>query len=446
MRKTTLVSLAVLALASSTAGAAPVLKDGFDAQVRPLIEGQWVTGLVIGVIGQSGKELVYGYGRVALDGPARAPDGDTLFEIGSASKVFTSLMLADLVERKRVSLDDPIAKWLPPTVKVPSWSGHAITLAHLSTHTSGLPRLPLNLAPKDPGNPYADYTVEQLYAFLSSYTLTREPGTVTEYSNLGAGLLGHLVALIDKSTYEALLTERIAKPLKMTSTRITLTAADRARFAEPHDASGAVVPAWDLPVLAGAGAIRSTANDLLRFLRANLGLDPSPLTAAMKLERERRLAWQFRDDGRTIWHNGQTGGFHSYLAFDPEKKIAVVVLANSAAGVVDDLGYQVLRALRGETVQVLDLKPRVRPVFPLTPAQLDAYVGAYELRPGFVLDVRRVGDHLVVQATGQPTFPMFAESATHFYLRAVPADLDFHDDVLTLRQSGHELSGRRKPR
>src|SRR5581483_3018808 len=247
----------------------------------------------------------------------------------------------------------------------------------------------------------------------------------------------------------------------MASTRLTLSAADRARFAEPHDAGGAAVHEWNFAALAGAGAIRSTANDLLRFVRANLGLVPSPLAAAMKLQRERRhdappldaigLGWHLRDDGRTVWHNGQTAGFHSYVAFDPERKLGVVVLANSAAGVVDELGYQVLRALRGETVRPLELKSRVRPVFPLSEAQLDGYTGTYPLMPGFALDIRRDGDHLVVQATGQPSFPLYAETATHFYLRVVPAELDFRRDPsgaitdLTLHQNGHDLTGPRKP-
>ena len=341
---------------------------------------------------------------------------------------------------------------------MPAHGGKEITLRHLATHTSGLPAIPDNLDPRRADNPYADYTVEQLYAFLSSYPLAREPGATYEYSNLGAGLLGHVVALIHKSTFEAVLTSRIAKPLGMASTRITLSAADRARFAEPHDASGAAVPAWDLPVLAGAGAIRSTVNDLLRFLRYNLGLDASPLAAAMKLQRERRhdappgaagigLGWHLRDDGgHTVWHNGQTGGFHSWLAFDPDRKIAVVVLANSAYATIDELGFQVVRALRGETVSPLELKPRVRPPFALTAAQLDALAGAYELRPGFTVDVRRDGDHLVAQATGQPPFQIFAETATHFYVRTIPLELDFHDDALTLHQGGSELTGRRKPR
>src|SRR2546421_5822242 len=128
-------------------------------------------GMVVGTIGPQGSRI-YSYGKVASDSSA-APDGDTLYEIGSATKVFTSLLLADMVKRGEVRLDDPVAKYLPASVKVPERNGRKITLVDLATHTSGLPRLSNNLKPKDMANPYADYTVEQMYTFLSGYELTR---------------------------------------------------------------------------------------------------------------------------------------------------------------------------------------------------------------------------------------------------------------------------------
>src|SRR5208283_4407870 len=120
----------------------------------------------------------------------RALDGDTVFEIGSITKVFTALLLADMAQRGEVALTDPVSKYLPKGVKMPGRNGHAIMLQDLATHTSGLPRLPSNMKPKDFMNPYADYTPELLYQFLSSYELPRDPGSKWEYSNLGAGLLG----------------------------------------------------------------------------------------------------------------------------------------------------------------------------------------------------------------------------------------------------------------
>src|SRR5207244_1074108 len=139
------------------------------------------------------------------------------------SKAFTAVLLADMVTRGEVKLDDPVSKYLPETVKVPAYQDRVITLLDLTTQTSGLPRLPSNLKPADPGNPYADYDVDRLYAFLNGYTLTRAPGAKYEYSNLGVGLLGHALARRAGKSYEELVTERILKPLKMTRTSITLS-------------------------------------------------------------------------------------------------------------------------------------------------------------------------------------------------------------------------------
>ena len=150
-------------------------------------------------------------------------DGNTVFEMGSISKVFTGALLADMVARGEVKLDDPIAKYLPQTVKVPSRNGRQITLLDLATQSSGLPRLPSNMRPADFSNPYADYSVQQLYEFLSGYSLTRDPGQRYEYSNLGVGLLGHVLALRAGKSYEEILKERILDPLGMNDTRVDAT-------------------------------------------------------------------------------------------------------------------------------------------------------------------------------------------------------------------------------
>jgi CubicO group peptidase (beta-lactamase class C family) len=203
-------------------------------------------------------------------GSARHLDGNTVFEIGSITKTFTTALLADMVQRGEVRLDDPVSKFLPATVHVPSRGGKEITLLDLATQSSGLPRLPNNMHPANMLNPYADYTVQQLYDFLSHYELTRDIGSQFEYSNLGVGLLGHVLALRAEKSYEALLTERILEPLGMHDTRITLTPEMREHLAPGHAGNGTPVPNWDLPTLAGAGALKSTANDMAKFLAANL--------------------------------------------------------------------------------------------------------------------------------------------------------------------------------
>jgi CubicO group peptidase (beta-lactamase class C family) len=358
-----LVLVAVFSLCSRLPGALPG-KDDLDRIVQPYIDGQWCTGLVVGLIDEH-TQRIFSYGAISAQNP-NPPDADTVYEIGSISKGFTGLLLAQMAVAGEVSLDDPVQKHLPSSVTMPSDRDVQITLLHLSTHRSGLPRMPANFLPKDAFNPYADYTVPRMYDFLSSCKLRRKPGESFEYSNLGTGLLGHALALRAGKSYEELLVARICRPLGMTSTRITLDEWMRSRLAEGHDADGKPVGNWDFQALAGAGAIRSTAGDMLRFLSAQLGLGQTPLRAAIKTSQIRRadagagqdiaLGWHISTRTKALWHNGQTGGYHCYAAFIPEKRVGVVVLCNTATGHIDRIGLDAERLLLGEKVDA----PRIR--------------------------------------------------------------------------------------
>ncbi|BAZ16457.1 beta-lactamase [Calothrix sp. NIES-4071] len=309
-------------------------------------------GIVVGLINPQNSKII-NYGKLSQSS-SQAVNGDTIFEIGSVSKVFTTLLLADMVERKQLNLKDPISKLLPKSVTAPTRKGKEITLVDLATHTSGLPRLPNNLKPKDIENPYADYTIEQLYSFLSNYQLPRDIGTKYEYSNLGVGLLGHILSLKTGIDYEKLVVTRIAKPLQMNSTQIQISSEMQPRFATGHNQKLEAVKYWDIPTLAGAGALHSTANDLLKFVAANLGLIKSSLSSAMQLSQQvvykndisnlsMGLGWHImkKDNREIIWHNGGTGGFHSFIGFDKNKRIGVVVLSNSINN-IDDIGLHLL--------------------------------------------------------------------------------------------------------
>ena len=455
------LALAVLAAAPAPAAGdapAPDPRAALDPHARQLVDGEWCAGLVVGLVDADGGTRVLAWGETTRGG-GQAPDGDTVFEIGSATKVFTSLLLADLVARKQVKLDTPVARLLPARVKLPRGK-RAITLLDLATHTSGLPRMPDNFTPADLANPYADYTVDQLHAFLAGATLARQPGEAYEYSNLGAGLLGHALALRAKQPYEALVTERITAPLGMKDTAITLSDGMRARLAQGYDGDGEPARPWDLPTLAGAGALRSTANDLLRFLAVNLGHARPPggaLGRALALAQTPRrdadrpgerigLGWHLHADG-AVWHNGQTGGYHSYLAFHPARRVGVVVLASGGGQAIDDFGAAALAAAAGDEAPVLVLPASVA----VPEKTLATYVGEYELAPGFAIAVTRAGGRLYGQATGQPRFRLFARSPTAFALRVVEAEITFEIDGkgrvtgLVLHQNGMDLPGRRKP-
>ena len=307
-------------------------------------------GVVAGVTGTDGRTVV-GHGRLGADDPTQ-PDGDTVFEIASVTKVFTSTLLADLVVREELGLNAPVQSLLGTAAQMPTRGATKINLGHLATHTSGLPRLPGNFDPADETNPYADYDAERLYEFLSSHELRRDVGVTVEYSNVGYGLLGHALALREGTDYETLVTERILEPLQMEDTAIELTAPLRARLAPGHDERLRPAANWDFTALAGAGALRSTVNDMLTFAEANLGLRESVLRPAMELAHAPRLTdpalgmdlglgWIIAAEGdrRFVWHNGATGGYASFVGFDPGAGEGVVILSNSAAS-VDNLAYR----------------------------------------------------------------------------------------------------------
>lgn len=335
------------------------VKDNIKSRVENAIN----TGIVVGVISSNGITY-YSYGVKSLE-TNDAVDENSVFEIGSISKTFTGILLADMVIKGDLNLDDPLQSLLPNGITAPTKNGEAIKLFQLSNHTSSLPRLPNNMSPANPSNPYADYSEKQLYDFLNSYELTRDIGSKYEYSNYAAGLLGHVLASKRKLTYEELMVEVIAKPLGMENTRVVLTPQMKKNLAMGHR-NGLEVENWDSPTLTGAGAIRSTAVDMLKYLAANMGIEKSSLYPAMQLAHKNSrsedsnpivgLGWHtLEQDGvQIIWHNGGTGGYRTFAGFIKGGDKGVVVLSNSNAG-VDDIGFHLLQP----TVALNNPKPSI---------------------------------------------------------------------------------------
>jgi D-alanyl-D-alanine-carboxypeptidase/D-alanyl-D-alanine-endopeptidase len=449
-----IVTVFLISLGLLPARVVPAQAELSDDEVRAILRdridvAKKGVGIVVGLVDDKGVRII-SYGKPNKNSD-KAVNGDSVFEIGSVTKVFTATVLADMVERGEVSLSDPISKYLPKSVKTPTRNGKEITLLDLSTQTSGLPRLPDNFAPRDVQNPYADYSVEQLYAFLSSYTLTRDIGSKYEYSNLGVGLLGHILALRAGTDYETLVRTRIFQPLKMNNSSIKLTPEMQARLATGHNPALLPVPNWELPTLAGAGAIRSTVNDMLKFVAANLGLNKSPLLAAMQMAHQSRhetgvpdleigLNWHIlkKFDTVVVWHNGGTGGYHSFIGFDPKARKGVVVLSNSAND-IDDIGRHMLVS---QYPLAKVEAPKEHKAIKLDARIFDAYVGDYQLAPNFVITISREGDQFFVQATGQGKLELLAETETDFFLKAVDAQFTFVKDdkgqvtSLMLHQNG----------
>ena len=309
------------------------------------------TGIVIGIIDANGSTDYYNYGVKSLK-TNEPVDENSIFEIGSISKTFTGILLAHMVLKNKMRLDDPLQKYLPEGVTAPTRNGEAIKLIHMANHTSGLPRMPSNFNPANPANPFVDYSEEQLFDFLESYELPRDIGSQYEYSNYAMGLLGHILASKNNLSYEELLTNVITKPLGLHETGITLTPVMKADLAMGHS-DGVEVENWDLTTLAGAGAIRSNAIDMLTYLEANMGIIKSELYPAMQLSHKNSrtekaepivgLGWHTMvfDDTEIVWHNGGTGGYRTFAGFVKGENKAVVVLSNSNVG-VDDVGIHLL--------------------------------------------------------------------------------------------------------
>lgn len=430
------VALLVLACHAAPAAAQHFLPDAeIEAIIRARIDEGRAVGMVIGVLEADGSTRIVSFGEAGPD--ARPLGPRSVFEIGSISKVFTGSMLADMVARGEVSLTDPVVNHLPDGVSMPTRAGREITLLDLSTHHSALPRLPGNMAPSDPSNPYADYTFEQMYEFLSVHELRRDIGSEFEYSNLAVGLLGHALARAADTDYEGLVSQRIFDPLGMSMSAITLSGETQAWMVRGHDQQGNVTSLWDVPTMAGAGAIRSNMEDMLVFLAANTGPPESDLERSMRASHEVRetmaegmaigLNWITRSVGedRIIWHNGGTGGFRTFLGFDPDLGVGAVVLTNSAHG-ADDIGFHLLNP--DVPLAPAPVPPAERIEVEVSEAILERYVGVYELTPEFSVTVTLEGSSLFVEATGQPTFPIFAESDTEFFLKVVDAQITFTMD------------------
>jgi CubicO group peptidase (beta-lactamase class C family) len=454
-----LLSLAMCTMGSADASGRAVAPP--DSDIRQILvnridkEKQGV-GIVVGVIDAKGQRVV-SYGSLEK-GDTRPLDGDTLFEIGSITKVFTSLLLADMTQRGEVSLDDPIAKYVPSTAKIPQRGGRQVTLVDLATHTSGLPRMPANFNPKDPANPYIDYTDDQLYAFLSSYELTRDIGVKFVYSNLGFGLLGQGLARRNGTDYEGLVQTRICEPIGMKSTRITLTPEMEQRFAAGHSADLVTVSRWDLTSLAGAGALRSSANDMLKFLAAAMGYSHTSLAPAFKtmlsVKRptgqpflDSALGWvvDTRGGGEIIWKNGGTGGYRTFIGYSPRTGVGIVALSNaSTAAGTDDIGLHLLDARF--PLDVPEGTPQETAVGAKT---LDGYLGRYKLSETSVATITREGDQLYAELTGQPRAAIYAKGEREFFYKVVDAQITFQVDAqggttaLVLHQGGRNQTAKR---
>ena len=399
--------------------------------------------------------------RVVTAGIARGSEAvkpDDLFEIGSVTKTFTGLLLAIADEKGEAKLDDPVEKFLPNNIKLRDTADMPIRMVDLATQRSGLPRLATNMQPKDPKNPYADYTEQDLLDFVKNFRAVSARNEKYEYSNIGFGLLGYALMRAAKAkSFEALLSEQILKPLNRTS-----TTSDPPRFvdrlAQPYDSNVRPTPAWDLPTAhAAAGAIRATAGDMGRYIEAMAGLKQTTLASAISLATTMReqgpnrinpigLAWMRLpfDKREFMNHDGGTFGSSSSLMVDRAAREGVFIVANTST-LLTDIAIHLMDRRHS-------IAPREFPkIVPVATDLLKRYVGNYKLNDTMDIAVRLNADKLTAQATGQGEFEIFAQSETRFFAKVAPISITFGDVVdgkagsFLLEQGGSMLTARRIP-
>lgn len=324
----------------------------------PVMHGH-VPAIMIGV--RSGPDrMIRAFGQTEIGSGVR-PTGTTVWEIGSITKTFTAMLLALYAQRGVVAYNDPLQKYVPAWVHVPGYDGHRIRLIDLATHTSGLPKDP-------PLRGVRHLTDRRMFGMLSEFELTRPPGSQFEYSNWGFALLAHALERATGESYQQMVERDICAPLGMSDTRIDLAPAEAARQAQGYSPSGLPRPHTNVtwPAFDGAGALRSTMDDMMRYLAYNMGLTQTPLDSLLPdLQRRWRhggprgrwvgLAWQMLPMHGTkhmiVWKNGAASGFFTYIGFVRDSQTGVVVLANQKAR-VGRIGVQILRALNGASLKV----------------------------------------------------------------------------------------------
>lgn len=361
--------------------------------------------IVIGLVDEHGRSVI-SYGTLD-NGTGQTADENTVFGIHSETCIYTALLFEDMVERGEMKPDDPVAKYLPKTVSMPDRNGHPITLRHLVTETAGLPSFVDKLQPRDANNPLADYTVDKMYTFLSSYQLTSDPGARFEHGGVAMGLLGQVMAARAGTNFESLMVDRILRPLDMDGTRFILTPEFRSRLAAEHFPSGKARPPMDWGALAPLAGLHSSANDLLKFVSVNLGLTQSSLMPLLE-KHVARLPWVVpAEENQAIVQFGGGGMYNTaYCGFDRSQRRGLVVLSTS-----DDGRYNAL-AIGRFLLEACEWRTDRRPMVTNADSpDYSPYIGQYEAKSNSSsspskIDIRQVGYRLFIQVIGTRTNPI----------------------------------------
>jgi serine-type D-Ala-D-Ala carboxypeptidase/endopeptidase len=326
------------------------VEESLDNIMEKQMKEQQLTGVVVGIV-QPNHTFIRGYGTTKA-GATITPDGSTLFELASIGKLFTTSAMQIAVERHDFNWDDAISTHLSSKVQMPARC--KATLRNLATHTSGMPILPMNFVVKmtDEKNPYKNLSKSDLYDYLKSCEEDAKIGNYG-YSNLGMGVLGNILELKYRKKYEDIIKKEICTPLAMHNTTMTLSRIQKAQLAQGYDEEGEPTPVWQDTVLAGAGSFLSNAEDMIKFIQANLDETNSSISpqliACHKLQNNKKtaLGWHVENIGVKsiiLWHDGGSGGYSSYLAINKESKTGCILLCNDAKDLTE-LGRMIMLML-----------------------------------------------------------------------------------------------------
>lgn len=332
-----------------------VLDRKIDSIFQKFLFKSKIVGLSAGIM-KNGEFFYYNYGEVKKGGH-QLPDSLSIYEIGSITKTFTGLLLAKAVFDKKIKLSDPVNKYLPDNIPLLKYNNDTIKILDLANHTSGLPRLPLNMLFSDINNPYKNYTNAKLFSFLKQVKIQHKPGTVYEYSNLGVGLLGVILEGVCKMSYEKMIKQFICSKAGMKYTTQSMDERSKAFFVQGYNQELEPHSQWDFKALSGAGCIRSNTHDMLLYakMQSAINLNERYLMSILELSHKSTftngsqtiaLNWFIQNwgNGNVLFHSGQTGGYASFLAVHPETKNAVVILSNTAIS-NDEEGVRLLQLL-----------------------------------------------------------------------------------------------------
>lgn len=412
------------------------LRARLDALVDPLVRDRWVAGVSIAVIRPEGTTFA-GYGSTAGASP-HVPGPRTVFGLASVSKTFSAALLAEAAADGLVKLDDPVARHLPAGPTVPE----TLTLAHLATQHSGLASDPSTDFDPYAADPYRGWTTERMRVDIARTSLLAAPGETYTYSNMGISLMTAAVEHRRGASFAELLEKRLAAPLGLTATRVGLP--ESGDVATPCDDELKPVAFWSPSAAAPAGGVASNAEDLARWIRAQIDPPSGRLGDALRATHVPRkavaeglavgLAWHVNTGPGVVWHNGRLQGVTSYIGFSKESGVGVVLLVNTGTFLTDGLARRVLAVAQGEPAEPLTLPVESAPV-PLT-----GLAGRYQ-HPHGTMSFTEESASLRVGWPGTPTWRIWPSGPDQFFLRAGRVAYRFERDA-TGRVSGvHVTAG-----